>query len=430
MYSKNIIVRRNVKYRTVRIMEQVGRFIDLLAEKRIGIIRKGAFTRKRKLSYQSVFLTILDVGRETLQMKLARVLPKTGCEEECSQQAFSKARSNMDHTAFRELFEFLVDKANNTPDLCTHEEIPGYIVVAIDGTKVSLPNLPEFREKYFTTGAGAKSPTALVSTVVSVTDGRIIDAVWSEKNDERKCAQHHMEVLKEYFGDGGTTVMLLMDRGYPSDDFLRDIAEKEFAFCLRCRNGMNKDIAALPDVYDGEYLFAGGAKVRCVRFALDSGETETLLTSDRKMSVEDLKRLYFRRWKAETEYLTIKKRLELENFTGKTENSVLQDFWALMCADQLLWMCEIEADPLIVEDRKDKPNKYQYKMNRNMFIATMKDKLVETICCKYPKKRKILFDKMMDDARKHVIPIKPDRTTPRPKNKRKTEYSFNNKHNC
>ena len=101
-----------------------------------------------------------------------------------------------------------------------------------------------------------------------------------------------------------------------------------------------------------------------------------------------------------------------------------------MCADQLLWMCEIEADPLIVEDRKDKPNKYQYKMNRNMFIATMKDKLVETICCKYPKKRKILFDKMMDDARKHVIPTKPDRTTPRPKNKRKTEYSFNNKHNC
>ncbi len=104
MYSKNIIVRRNVKYRTVRIMEQVGRFIDLLAEKRIGIIRKGAFTRKRKLSYQSVFLTILDVGRETLQMKLARVLPKTGCEEECSQQAFSKARSNMDHTAFRGLY--------------------------------------------------------------------------------------------------------------------------------------------------------------------------------------------------------------------------------------------------------------------------------------------------------------------------------------
>ena len=61
MYSKNIIVRRNVKYRTVRIMEQVGRFIDLPAEKRIGIIRKGAFTRKRKLSYQFNCVSSADI---------------------------------------------------------------------------------------------------------------------------------------------------------------------------------------------------------------------------------------------------------------------------------------------------------------------------------------------------------------------------------
>ena len=52
-----------------------------------------------------------------------------------------------------------------------------------------MPNLPGFREKYFTTGSGATSPTALISTVVSVTDGRIVDAVWSEKCYERKCAR-------------------------------------------------------------------------------------------------------------------------------------------------------------------------------------------------------------------------------------------------
>ena len=71
------------------------------------------------------------------------------------------------------------------------------------------------------------------------------------------------------------------------------------------------------------------------------------------MSVEDLKRLYFRRWKGGDRVSDdSKKRLSFENFTGRTENSVLQDFWALMCADQLLWIVEIEADPLIVEDRK------------------------------------------------------------------------------
>lgn len=303
-------------------------------------------------------------------------------------------------------------------------------MLAIDGSKVALPNLPEFREKYFTAGSGATSPTALISTVVSVTDGRIVDAVWSEKCDERKCARHHMDVLDKYFGDGKTVVMLLMDRGYPSDEFLKDIVDRKFAFCLRCKNRMNSELAALPEVYDGEYTFPSGVKVRCVRFPLDSGETETLVTSDWNMSVEELKRLYFRRWASEKEYLTIKNRLELENFTGKTENSVLQDFWATMCADQLLWLCEFEVNPLIADDRVDKDNKYQYKMNRSMFVATMKDKLIETIYCPYERKQKLLYNKMLDDARKHVIPIKPGRKTPRAKNKRKTEYSFNNKHNC
>ena len=314
--------------------------------------------------------------------------------------------------------------------MCTTEEIPGYLVLAVDGSKVALPNLPEFREKYFTAGSGATSPTALISTVVSVTDGRIVDAVWSEKCDERKCARHHMDVLDKYFGDGETVVMLLMDRGYPSDEFLKDIVDRKFAFCLRCKNRMNSGLAALPEVYDGEYTFPSGVRVRCVRFPLDSGETETLVTSDWNMSVEELKKLYFRRWSSEKEYLTIKNRLELENFTGKTENSVLQDFWATMCADQLLWLCEFEVNPLIADDRVDKGNKYQYKMNRSMFVATMKDKLIETLYCPYERKQKLLYNKMLDDARKHVIPIKPGRKTPRAKNKRKTEYSFNNKHNC
>lgn len=429
MYNKNKLSRKAVKYRTWKFFRKIRKYIFGLAGRRVGVTKKGAFTRNRKLSYLSVFLTILDVGRETLQIKLCRLLPKMKCEE-CSQQAFSKARGNMDHTAFKELFDFLVENANNDPDMCTTEEIPGYLVLAIDGSKVALPNLPEFREKYFTTGSGATSPTALISTVVSVTDGRIVDAVWSEKCDERKCARHHMDVLDKYFGDGKTVVMLLMDRGYPSDEFLKDIVDRKFAFCLRCKNRMNSELAALPEVYDGEYTFPSGVKVRCVRFPLDSGETETLVTSDWNMSVEELKRLYFRRWASEKEYLTIKNRLELENFTGKTENSVLQDFWATMCADQLLWLCEFEVNPLIADDRVDKDNKYQYKMNRSMFVATMKDKLIETIYCPYERKQKLLYNKMLDDARKHVIPIKPGRKTPRAKNKRKTEYSFNNKHNC
>ena len=75
MYSKNKLSRKAVKYRTWKFFKKIRKYIFGLAGRRVGVTKKGAFTRNRKLSYLSVFLTILDVGRETLQMKLCRLLP-------------------------------------------------------------------------------------------------------------------------------------------------------------------------------------------------------------------------------------------------------------------------------------------------------------------------------------------------------------------
>ena len=46
------------------------------------------------------------------------------------------------------------------------------------------------------------------------------------------------------------------------------------------------------------------ARVRIVKFDLDSGKTETLLTNFNKqrMTVEDYKKLYFMRWSLETKF--------------------------------------------------------------------------------------------------------------------------------
>ena len=91
MYARNKLRRKTVKHRTWKLFKRIRKFIAGLADRRVGVIKAGAFTRNRKLSYLSVSLTILDVGRETLQIKLCRVLPKMGCEE-CSQQALLHLR--------------------------------------------------------------------------------------------------------------------------------------------------------------------------------------------------------------------------------------------------------------------------------------------------------------------------------------------------
>jgi len=72
-------------------------------------------------------------------------------------------------------------------------------------------------------------------------------------------------------------------------------------------------------------------KVRFVRLKLDTGETEILVTSliDEDLYItSDFKELYNLRWGIETFYSIVKTRLSLENFTGKSAESVKQDFYA------------------------------------------------------------------------------------------------------
>ena len=76
-------------------------------------------------------------------------------------------------------------------------------------------------------------------------------------------------------------------------------------------------------------LDADPLKVRLIRVELDSGETEILatsLTDMEKFPVELFSDLYHCRWPVEEDYKTLKYRLEVENFSGKTVHSVYQDF--------------------------------------------------------------------------------------------------------
>ncbi len=72
-------------------------------------------------------------------------------------------------------------------------------------------------------------------------------------------------------------------------------------------------------------------RVRLIRIELESGETEVLITSltDMKQFPYELfSDLYHLRWPIEEDYKTLKYRLQVENWSGKTVHSVYQDFHA------------------------------------------------------------------------------------------------------
>ena len=68
-------------------------------------------------------------------------------------------------------------------------------------------------------------------------------------------------------------------------------------------------------------LNANPLKVRLIRVELESGETEILatsLTDMKKYPIELFSDLYHCRWPVEEDYKTLKYRLQIENFSGKT----------------------------------------------------------------------------------------------------------------
>ena len=172
--------------------------------------------------------------------------------------------------------------------------------------------------------------------------------------------------------------------------------------------------------------------VRVIKFLLSSGETEILFTSlnDTKYGVEDFKTLYFMRWPIETKYDILKKKLEIENFSGRLVDNIRQDFYATMVLTNLaadfFWAAQAEVE----NEHEQKENKYHYQVNLNHAIGVFKDLLIKTLLEEDGKKRGEMFDKIMWLLKKRLIPIRSGRSLPRNPYPRNAKFHHNHKSNC
>lgn len=391
-----------------------------------------AFTRERKLNFRRTILTMLDVGRESSSLKqhrLSEYFSKPGEEMEVTQQAFSKARNQISEYPLRTLFEQQIEEEyQGLMGRLPARSDDGWTYLAVDGTKVALPNLPELREKYFCIGANASSPTALASCLYDISNNRLIDAAFSSEYNERSCAVSHMKRY-EKLRPGDRKSMFTFDRGYPSIALIQEFEKMGMTYLMRCRTKFNGEIDALPLGCDTTVTIEGSV-IRVVKFELSSGQVETLITNDTEHETEEFKRLYFMRWGIEGSYLLLKNRFQLENFTGKTENTLKQDFWATILASTMLMVLEEDVDEQISKEREDKGNTYEYQVNRNIFVGILRDDLIYALTAKTPKTLTLRMNKIIQRAEKFVCPIKPGRTVSRAENKRKTKFHHNHKSNC
>jgi hypothetical protein len=89
-----------------------------------------------------------------------------------------------------------------------------YRLLAIDGSKINLPNDPQLREYFGTIGAGNNSPCAQGSILYDIENDLIVDALIEPVGvDERTLAEEHIKRLTGMASFGRE--LILFDRDTP-----------------------------------------------------------------------------------------------------------------------------------------------------------------------------------------------------------------------
>ena len=371
-----------------------------------------AFTRKREggMGFSDALCILLDMCKTTLQTRLNRFYSNEKGGEPIKQPSFTKLRANFDHTPFELMVRQTVEE-----EYSGRYELPtwrGFHLFAVDGSYLQLPASPALAKAFGIRGGGNR-PSAGISVLYDVLHGWVIDPIITRTDmNEREQLKNHVDYLCGVLPDIAAKTLLLLDRGYPSQEIFAKLEEEGLHFCARCQRGMWKDVDAAP-MGSSLVTLKSGQVLRVVKFLLSSGEIETLASNLFDLPEADFPALYAMRWGVETMYHTLKKKVGVEQFSGRTKNSVYQDFLASMALLNVAATFQKEADEEVAKRHEGKQLKHSYRARNSDLIVTLRDRFIFASLCGNPAITDREYDDIMRLLAASISPVRPARSFPR-----------------
>jgi hypothetical protein len=345
------------------------------------------FTRQRKLPFHVLIVFIINFVRGSYQDELDKFFKAINrfdvAQRVVSKVALAKARMKLKFEAFIELNQHLVSYFEKHFQPTTWR---GFRLLAIDGSTTRLPHIKAIAEHFgvWRVRKGKPSPMARVSQLFDVLNKTTIDAlIYPKRYGERELAAQHL--LKAVPGD-----LILLDRGYPAWWLFSLILSMNAHFCARIsctkwkavrkffHSGLTEKIISLP-VHSSSIALCNKMglpmkplKLRLIRIQ-QKDQVQVLITSlidTKQYPIEIFSDLYHHRWPVEEDYKTIKCRLELENFSGKSVLSVYQDFHAKVFTKNLVWIMAFTGNKDL--QRNSQSRKYDYQINFTQALSKSK----------------------------------------------------------
>lgn len=353
------------------------------------------FTRNRVLTFKIMFLLLLRKSIKSLQLVLNELFICGNIAQTVSSSAYNQARKKFKHTAFIELNEGAIELFYKEAKI---KRWKGYRVFGVDASKIILPKTKEIESFYGSVNIKSQHIESSYTCALFECRYDVLNHIAMQSMLHHGSSYEVDLAIKMLQEQQKSTDkdLDLYDRGYASYEFISHLVHYKRHFVIRIPSNCFKQ--ETKDLFSGtgpwskvvnlkapsdkrKVLKEQGlpleVKIRFVSVLLDTGEIEVLATSLINVSIsrKEFKELYFLRWGVEGFYNLIKGRLNLENFTGKSLESVHQDFWSTIFITHAETMFTHEVQKKI--NKHEQEEKLPQKINKAVSFNAIKNMAFE-----------------------------------------------------
>ncbi|MFM9282476.1 IS4 family transposase [Paenibacillus jiagnxiensis] len=396
------------------------------------------FTRKKKLSFETVMELLISMGGNSIYKEL---LESQGYDvNTATTSAFVQQRNKILPSAVECLFHKFTQSYTDIKDY------RGYRLLAIDGSDLHIATDPTDTDTYFQSQPNTKGFNLLhLNAAYDLCNRLYVDAIVQPR---RLCNEGRaLAAMVDRSPIKGKTIAIA-DRGFESYNNFAHLERKGWNYVIRVKDvnssgilsslrlpadgefdrdvhliltrKQTKEVKAHPEMYKflpsnstfdfldlRENLFYP-LSFRVVRFVLPSGDYETVITNLSAIDFppDDIKSIYHMRWSIETSFRALKYTVGLTNFHAKKQESITQEIFARMIMYNFAEMMTSH----VVISQMDKRHPYHV----NFTVAVH-------VCRRFLRSRD---DEPPPDVealiRKNILPIRPIR--PGQKNTRKIRW--------
>jgi hypothetical protein len=357
------------------------------------------FTRHRVLTFTIVAVSILRGHKFSLQNALNKVFEALGkLRLTPTNSALCQARQKISpelfvhlHQTARDDFYQLYGEDN---EVLTWR---GHRVLAYDGTNLNLPDTPDLQKAFsiHRNQKNAQSVQALAGVLYDVRNDIAIGAQLGPLQAEKNF------LLNDLWSWTKPGDLIVMDRLFDDYAIISTAKRDRREVLIRCRRNSAAIVREFSTSEETERIVTlqmpqtsqtrkyvsqnnlpESVTVRLIKFRLESGEVEVLLTTlcnRSRYPTAEFKEVYHWRWNEEGFFDRIKNIFEVERFSGFSETAIKQDFFGVIFLATLESILTKGPQSELAEEDRRRRNKTQAMVNRSVSYVSLVDRAIQLL---------------------------------------------------